>query len=318
MNKLKTFLSSFKRSVSDLSYYNDILKTNLSFSLKYLFFLTFVLSLVYGILVAVGVATFIPKIPSFVAETKTNIRNFYPGELVIRIKNGQLQTNVPEPYYLDLPGKYNKEMFGDADFEHFITIDTKASTEDYEKYKTAILVTKKSFVVGRSSGLEQRVYPLNNIKETVFIDKNAYDGIIKKILPYLDYLSGLAVTFIILMIFALPPFIAAFWGLGTLVYLIPAAFLVFIISKILKKELNYSKIYQLSIHAMTVPLALSPVKNLTGIKIPNSYNVLFLGIMILVLYTLNAKKEVIKKGQNLLMILYVAIAALALISAIIK
>lgn len=309
MNKLRTFATTFRKSLTDLSYYKDILKAPLSFSIKYIFFLVFVLSLIYSFTLAGSISLKLPQIPAFAQKLKASISDFYPGELVLKIKNGELETNVIEPYYIDLGEKYS-----DSNFGHFITIDTGATSEQYESYHTAFLVTKKSIVFHDQKG-GYRVQPLSEIKDTIFIDKNAYDKIIKNFLPILDYMSLAATVLIILLVTLIPFSIAFFWGIAILAYLIFAAFLVFLIAKLLKKSLTFSQVYRLSIHGMTLPLILYQAQNMAHFRIPYSYNVLFLIFMVIVLKYFDAKKEDLAKGKDALKLLFAIIFIVGVISA---
>lgn len=259
MSKLKAFWHIFKKSISSFSYYKEIVKTKFSFSLKYLFFLLFIVSLLSGIRFSLEIGSLIPKIPNFVNEVRTSAQNFYPKELVVKVQEGLISTNVNEPYYLDLPNVVDN---------HFITIDTKAKAEDILKYKTVILVTKDSLVTFDKES-SYRVYPLNelnkdNTQSSFVIDKNAYDTIIAKLLPYLDFLPALAIGLILLSIIVWPFIAAIFALLGKLIQLFFISVIVWLISKILRSKLEFWKIYQMSMHAITIPVILVLIFNLLG------------------------------------------------------
>src|SRR3989344_4178481 len=139
MKKIKRFFTIFKRSLLDPKYYHDILKAKFSFSLKYLYTLLFFLALIHALIFSAQIAVFIPLIPRFIETAKTVVQNTYPDELVITIKDGQLSTNVKEPYSIPLP-----KEFPDIFDQNLITIDTKAQVSDYPKYQSLALVTKDS------------------------------------------------------------------------------------------------------------------------------------------------------------------------------
>ncbi len=263
MLKLKTFWHVFKKSIGSFSYYKEIVKTKFSFSLKYLFLLLLFVSILSGIRFSLEIGSLIPKIPNFVNEVKTSAQNFYPKELVVKVQDGLISTNVKEPYYLDLPKMVDK---------HFITIDTKAKAEDILKYKTVILVTKDS-VVSFDKESSYRVYPLNelnkdNTQTNFVIDKNGYDTIVAKLLPYLNFLPTLAIVLILLSIIVWPFIAASFALLGKLIYLFFITIIVWLISKLLKSKLEFGKIYQMGMHAITIPVILVLIFNLMGFAGP--------------------------------------------------
>lgn len=279
MNKLKTFWYVFKKSISSFSYYRVIPKTKFSFSLKYLFFLLLIVSLLSSIRFSLIVGKALPKIPDFINKVQEDAKNFYPKELIVKVVNGEVSTNVKEPYYLDL-----KEVKD----SHFITIDTKAKAEDLGKYNTLILITKTS-IVTKDKETSYRIYPLNqlnkeNEKLNVTINKRAYDAVVAKLLPYLKYLGPLAIGLIIFSILVWPLLGASFSLSWKLFYLLFIAAIVWVVAKIMRKKLAFSKIYQMSMHAVTIPVIIGLVFTLAGLTtpflIPSIILIIFLSIVV--------------------------------------
>lgn len=277
MRKIKNFLNTFKKSLTDLNYYKEIVKAPFRFSLKYLFFLLFVLTLISSLKIAVGLSFIIPKAPQLVTSAKEGIKSFFPAGLVVTVRNGELSTNVKEPYYIELP------MLAGLKETHFITIDTKASVDDIQSLKTLILVTKKSAVIkDQNNGL--RVYPFSDIKETVVLDKDSYNQMVGKLLPYLDLLPRILTILLILAILVWPFVGAAFWLLGQLVYLLIVSLLLLLVVAIMKRKIRYSKIYQMSMHALTLPILIQFILSFFGIDlpflVPTAILVVFMGFVI--------------------------------------
>lgn len=290
MTKLKLFFKVFWKSLTNPPYYQKIARAPFSFSLKYLFFLLFLVSLIEGLILSGRVLFFLPKTPELIARAKTVVKNFYPAELVVVIKNGQLQTNVKEPYFIDFPQELGVSKV------HFIVIDTKAKVEDIEKYSTMALVTKDKITTVNDRGY--KVYSLKDIKSDVYIDRNLYDQAIKEILPFFDYLP-LAIYVLVAFLLLVWPFLGAVFGLvGKLFYLLILSPFFWVIAKVLKSELAYKKVYQISIHATTLPIVLFFVaKLLSRTSFPGVYTAALLIFMIVILMRFKNKARPKKRDS---------------------
>jgi hypothetical protein len=257
--KLKFFLDTVVKSLTKFSYYKEIEKAKFSFSLKYLFFLFYILSLITSIVLAASLAVLvIPNAPKFISLVESKAISIYPDNLVVDIKNGQVASNQIEPYFITLPNS------GD----HFITIDTKADPRNYKNEKTAILITKDSVVVPDKNNTAYRVYPID--PSTNFtINKSSYEKVVSQIIPYLKYAEPALIVIALLLVFVWPVIAAAFSLIAQLVYLAIFSAIFFIITKLMKKDLKFKKIYQFTIHASTLPILLSFIVSAIGIHMPS-------------------------------------------------
>src|SRR3989344_9222307 len=96
-SKPKIFAKTFWKSLTNPSYYKDILEAKKSFSFKYLFSLFFVTSLIVGITISVRMLRVVPQTPKFVETVKTFLVETYPKELKLTLKENKITTNVKEP-----------------------------------------------------------------------------------------------------------------------------------------------------------------------------------------------------------------------------
>src|SRR5258708_13773794 len=153
IRKLKLFFERVVKSLTKFSYYKEIQKAKFSFSLKYLFFLFYVISLIGSLIFAVSISVLVlTKVPGFVSTFESKASSLYPKGLVVKIQNGLVATNVKEPYSIDSLNQLNITK----GYSHFITIDTNASPSDIKADNTAVLVTKDSVVkIGRASCRER-------------------------------------------------------------------------------------------------------------------------------------------------------------------
>lgn len=300
MRLLRTFGRTFVKSISDFSYYSDILKSRFSFSLKYLLFLVFLVSLVPTLTVGYQMAMVLPKVPNFVSEAQRVLDNLYPKELILTIDNGKIKTNVKEPYYIDFEAltAFNTELDSrnkPTATGHLITIDTKATVTDYPKYNTAILIGS-DFVVtpdDRSSTRDlggYQVFPLSeaNMTEKVVIDKKVYDEMVVVIKPYFAYIPGLLYAVIAFTVLLGPVLLAVFTLAWKLFYLLIMSLVLLVVAKLMKKDLEYAEIYRFGMHGLTLPIVISVILGLMGYPIPFVYTGVFLVFMILVLSKVGA------------------------------
>lgn len=268
MPQKDSFFNTVQHCLYDPGYFQKLVSKTFLNALQYLYLL-FVLTLFIGSVKSA--ITLIPQIPSLVPMTQ-NIKKLvqvgYPKELTVTVKNGELSTNVNEPYYIDWPIIDKKTSSVDL---HFITIDTRARYEDFGKYKTVILITKTG-VITRDDNKTLKIYPFEKNYNFV-INKNKYDQLTNMFLPYIDYLPVIIVIMIGFFLIFGPFMVAPFMIFGWLVYILFAAVLFFIVAKILKKELTYKKVYTLSLYGLTLPVILEALKNL----IPRWYQAMGIG-----------------------------------------
>lgn len=276
MNPLKTFFYSFKKSLIKTDYYADIVKASFGFSFKYLLFLLFILSFI-KIFVFAG---FYLKGRSFIQpevnKAMKYAENFYPSELKLQVINGQLSTNVVEPYVIDLE-KNTLETN-----RHLFIIDTKGSIEDYPNYNSYVLATKNAVVYPSKSSngrIEQTsVFYFRDLKRNFVIDKNVYDSMLNIVRPYAPKVSSI----VDLVVLSLSPlfliFGSLFWTIGTMIGLVFLTFFIWIINLIFKKGYGYGALYKMGMHAATWPI-------LFGFIFPKAYSLIFIVWMVIILFS---------------------------------
>ncbi len=281
MRRIKFFFRVFWRSISSPEYYQDIAKAKFSFSLKYLYFLLVLISLVWGIKFSVEAVSYFPKIPAFIDKTKIALKDLYPPHLVLTVKNGELSTNVKEPFFVNPPKEWPEP---EEKFVHFIAIDTNAKIEDFEKYKSAVLLTKK-YIVFWDDNSGYRIRPIKEIVSNITVDRHYYDNLVSKILPFLDNLSYFVILAILFSVLVWPFLGGVISLLGRLLWLVVASVFVLLIAKIMKKDLGYKKLYQLGMHAVTAPFLIALFFDLIRQPRPFLFTFLiFLAFMSFVLY----------------------------------
>lgn len=273
MQKFNIFFRTFWKSISSFSYYHDIVKAKFSFSFKYFVLFNFLLGIFSTIAITMTIS---PPLNRFVSRFKNRARSLYPADLQIEIKQGELSTNVAEPFHVPIPFELFTEVppaISDQKQQYLLTIDTQANIEDFSKSQSVILLTKDNLaVVDENNGF--RVYPLKDA-QNFSLNKKVVDQMLDKILPLVDYALPV-LTLTILSFFIL------FWPVGKLVGLLWLSLLVLMISKLMKLSLSYRKIYQIGLHALTLPVLIQYL--LTALKI--NPPVLFFNSLLYILYSL--------------------------------
>lgn len=275
MSKLNTFLTSFKKSLIQPNYYQDVVKAKFSFSLKYFLFLFLLLSL----LTTLAVSIFLVKtVNPYLEKLKTDLPKLFPPELTITIKNGQVSTNVTEPYFVPLnPAAFPPEvsqMLKNQPLQNLLVIDTNTDPSQMQKYQTFALLTKDSvaFIAERN---EIRIKSLQEVKD-FYLDQKLVETIWQKIIPVFKWIIPVMVIGLIL-------FLPGFTILFRFSYLAVFSLMAWLLSKLYKElNLSYSKALQINLHAITLPTVIIGVFGLFNVppRIP------FFQTIILIIFNL--------------------------------
>ncbi|EKE14876.1 MAG: hypothetical protein ACD_12C00259G0006, partial [uncultured bacterium] len=282
-NPLKTFFYSFTRSLFEPKYYRDIAKVKFWFSFKYLWFLLFLLFFIKILFFGGQYLKSRPQIQPRVNKLLLYAENFYPRELELKIKSGQLSTNVEEPYIFDL-----EKNDGLTDSRHLLIIDTKGSIENYPNYNAYILATKNAVVYPSKSNNnrvgETSVFYFRELKKDFTLDRKAYDNLLNIIKPYTPKVS----LFVDWIMLSLSPllliFCSFFWTIGVMFGLLFLTFFIWIISLIFKKGLGYGSLFKMGMHAVTWPILTTETLRYVKSPYPSYYVLIFFVWMLVILF----------------------------------
>jgi hypothetical protein len=293
MNKLKTFFNSLKNSLINPQYYREVEKESFWSSFKYLWFLLFILIFIKMITLGSVYLISRPLIKPGVNKIMTSAQNFYPKKLELKIQNGQLSTNMKEPYVIDVEkNKWQTDR-------HLLIIDTKGLVDDYPNYNTYVLATKNAVVYPAKSPenkvKETSVFYFRDIKQNFTLNEKVYNNLLNKIRPYTykvpSFLDVLVVSVIPFFLF----FGSFFWTTGTLMCLLFMTLFVWIINKLFKKGYSYRSLYRMGMHAVTWPILLGQILGYAKSPFPRFYFWIFTIFMIIVLFSEQKKLPVAKK-----------------------
>jgi len=228
---MRELFASIKASIYSPAYYRDLLAKPFSYSLKYYLKFALIVSFVMTVVLS---ARIIPVVNDFLGNLDSNVGKYYPAELIMTIKNGELSTNVKEPYFM----------------EDFLVIDTKTpfSAEQFAKYGDRVWLTKNEIIVPKGSSGGLQIQPLKDIPDFV-VTKD-------KVGSWLAIIGSKAGFVPYLLVFAI--FVLSFLVFGwRMLYLLIFSLAIWLLAKILGFDIKgYGGAYRVGLHAMTVPILL--------------------------------------------------------------
>lgn len=276
MKQLNIFFRTFWKSVSSLAYYRDVVKAPFSFSFKYFIFFSFLLGLTLAISSSLAI---LPPVSKFTARLSTRSQTLFPPDLVITIKNGELSTNAIEPLKFPIPFELFTDTppaISDQKQLYLATIDTKARAADFSKSQSLVLLTKTSIVV-KDEDSDYRIFPLKDLDDVTF-DKAVVDEFLRTIRPLLGFIPALIILVLLGVFLVLLP-------ISRLLSLLFLSLVLLIAAQVMKVILPYSKIYQIGLHALTLPTLIQIGLTVIGVVPPipffNSILYLLLALAIL-------------------------------------
>lgn len=247
MKKLKTFFYVFKNSVISPKYYNDILKTNLWFSVKYYLMLSLFSSLLFAIFSTI---TTFSMLSSSVKTFSDDLKNIYPDELVIDFKGGKWEVNQPEPVFIPMPKiDFGADSKDTKISQNLIVLDKQGTINQFKDYDTLILMNEENIIYMDQGGIKaQPLKPATSSAGDITIDKSKVISGINEAYKYLWALPYILPIFIFIFVFIFLYIFAGFFNIT----LVGTVLLVF--SLITGRKLDFSSTCKIGIHAMTVPI----------------------------------------------------------------
>lgn len=240
MTKVKKFVKTLGNSlVPDAYYYRKIAHLPFHFSFSYLLTLILLLNLIFTILLAIK---FFPTKSSKMISNLVSALEAFPKELKVQIDQGNLITTYNRPYFMWMNDGAKKKLL--------LVIDESATAVKIDEYKSNVLITSNEIVIKNNKNvvsLPLSRLPFQNISKQEVVQWANRLKSINQLWPFI-FLPVLMIVFIFLSIGS---------TLSTLFYLIIASFVNLIVYRlILVKKFAFKKIWQLSFHAVTLPLIL--------------------------------------------------------------
>ncbi|MBI4038849.1 DUF1189 family protein [Candidatus Daviesbacteria bacterium] len=237
------FFKTVQDSIYSPQFYSAILTKSFKSSLGY--FLLLILFLTVINLLTLIKPVFI-EAPLAIQSFAQTMINCYPKNLEIKISNGQVSTNVSEPYFISsCEGNKSKDL---------MVLDTKTpfSAAQFESYQVSTWVTKDA-IVYKKNDIETNTYNLNKIKDFK-LNKELINSYYQMFSPYLKFAGPILIFLAFVGIFLSYDF--------RLLYLLLISSLIWLLGKILKYNLVYGQSYKLGLHAITLGLIVELVAGL--------------------------------------------------------
>jgi hypothetical protein len=254
MKKLQTFFHVFINSFNP-SYYNKLIKTKFSFSLKYFVFLNFLFALLL---------TAIFTIPIFRIkhqEVFAEIKNIYPQGLIVTYDENGVNINQELPYRIETPEFFENEdpdlRINKVNNMAFVTFDSDKNVDsisDFYRMDTTILITETTLYMLDDGELRIREIPAKMDGELI-LDKAAINQFFYKVENHTFFRYRLYIPALMVIILTFLFSISLMgWTMTALIY----AVLSFVIAKIFikEKQIGFKKTYQFVLHAITPMLIL--------------------------------------------------------------
>ena len=178
------FLKTIRSSVYDLQFYAKIKKQTLGGAVKYFAQLMFTLacfSSIVPIVFGVGLLTWNQ---SAVNNFRTQVVQTFPADLSIEVKNGEVNTNVDEPYAIALPESLKNE-FTSSDAtatppHNLIVINTHKAIElnDFAMQDTIVIVGKNEIGVFDAEKNKVNIQSLNDFSTDGSINQATFSVLV--------------------------------------------------------------------------------------------------------------------------------------------
>lgn len=246
------FLKTVQESVWGKVFYAKVRSEGAGQAVKYFLLLIASVAIITSLVLAVTVAVAWKAAPKM-TEIQQMAADLYPNELVLTWKNGEVSSNVDEPYAIAVPEEWmsHEERRNEAypRATNLLVIDTSKSVDpaDFERYDTMLILGKDSVGTDNREGKVQ----IQNFSRYDF-DDFSLDK--EKVLLFV----GMVLNFLkwaLLALFLFLPIIL-FIGLAIqyLIYLIFGALIIWLIAKLRKVDLTYGTAYKLGLYLLTLPI----------------------------------------------------------------
>ncbi len=180
------------------------------------------------------------------------IAGLYPDELEINMVNGNISTNVEEPFLIPFPASWRKQGYHDDWLENLLVIDTtkSISLEDFAAKKTNFILGKNSIGAWNQREGKVEIYDLGNAKgkaEAFLLTKAKYTQFISQASSVIQKVLLVGMCFLPLF------FYIAYW-MSYLMYLLFGAAIVWFVAKKRGYPLSYKHAYKAGMYLLPVPL----------------------------------------------------------------
>ncbi len=265
------FFQRVQDSIYSPAFYAQAPTKSLRRALGYFFLLTFIATALQTILMVPAIVGFSQRVPGYVKS----VTGQYPEELQVQIQNGQVTTNVKEPYFvplkdIDSPG-------ATISGKNLLVIDTKTpfSAAQFHQYNSAAWLTKDTLFYESNRGFKST--DLSKM-DGLEINNGLIQGFVELLTPYYQYVTPVGILFVFSGISSAYTF--------RLFYMLFLALIIWLLAKIFNWNFSYKGAYTVGLYAMTLGILVDILWSLTNNWItfngfPFMFTILTLGVVIL-------------------------------------
>lgn len=232
-------VQQIRDSIYNPGFYTNITNQTIGSALRYFLLLILLLVLVQSLDALPALMNIQRRAPEWVES----VVNYVPAKLVVTIKEGQVSTNVEEPYFIPLDPDTEATSSG----QNILVIDTKTpfSNTQFEEYNAIAWLTKDTLFYQDKNGQGLKAYQLTQVKD-LMIDRNLIRQLTNYLQPWYNLVTPILFVFTLIGLYILQVL--------NLFYLIILAALIWLLTKLLKKNLTYTQSYKVGLHAITLSL----------------------------------------------------------------
>ena len=220
-------------------------------AVRYFLLLTALLALVYWLTLLPGLIAFHQQ----AAEALETAVATYPDELVVEVRNGRAQANVPQPYFVPMPAAWR----GRGTPSNLLVIDTTRpfTFTERNRYETVAYLSSDALVLKNQNGSDRSI-DLAQLGggEPVRIDKPLVRAGGDYARPWFGLIGPVLVPLTLLGVWIS--------YLGRMLYLLLFAFVIWLLTRLAGQRLDYGGAYVAGLHAMTLALLVDLVVHLTA------------------------------------------------------
>lgn len=249
---MKTFLRSFYLSLTDPSYYGDILEARTKFAVKYYILLALALT---AVTTAAGIINHAPSIRRDFTQVAQEIIQNFPPDLVLEVKPTGIIANKPFPLVAQTPTAFVKNQPASLP-KNLLVIDPQGQVDMLDDYESLALLNN-SYLIVRDRDTVQTA-PLKDFPG-LRIDAD-----------FMRQLSG-AASFIATNAFWVTGLAFVISGLADF-FVVKLLYLFFfaLVLRLFNKALfaTFGDAFKTGVHSFTLPMLISATSKIADIEVP--------------------------------------------------
>lgn len=240
---MKKFLNTIKLSFYNPEFYESVRGQTLWPVIKILV-----------VLGALGIAISASSLaPTFWSLAHSNLpqafENSYPDDMVVKIEEGRMSVNKPQPYYIKntLP-----VLSGPGAPENLVIFDASSTLSDDIRENSTFLLVKEKYAISQGQNNSQQIISFSRSATSTIIQKNTITDDVDIIKPYFTY--GVLGGGLLLGVFSVL-LGSIFWVIWQMAYTLLPALLLFIFGLLRNPKLRFKENYMMALYA-SIPVSI--------------------------------------------------------------